>query len=156
MPILVMMPNEKSNLIWNNDPSTSPNVTSRLENGAGLTWPATWTFPLNAHAPRKRSIAYNIQPQRRCVIAMVVAQCYRTLVWRHRVPLFVQITDSPTAFEARWVSRRLSADILVSLHSRASPVLGGSSWRREVASDQTQTTIKQYGIYCSWLQESKW
>ena len=45
-------------LIWNNDPSTSPNVTSRLENGAGLAWPATWTFPLTAHAPRKRSIVW--------------------------------------------------------------------------------------------------
>ena len=47
-------------LIWNNDPSTSRNVTSRLENGAGLTWPATWTFPLTAHAPRKRSIVWRV------------------------------------------------------------------------------------------------
>ena len=46
-------------LIWNNDPSTFPNETSCVESVSvvdTLDVTATWTFPLTAHAPRKRSI----------------------------------------------------------------------------------------------------
>ena len=41
-------------LIWNNDPSTFPNVTSCIESISMVdTRQATATFPLTAHAPRK-------------------------------------------------------------------------------------------------------
>ena len=45
---------------WNNEPSTFLNVTSCVESISVVDTldvrPATWTFPLTAHAPRKSSI----------------------------------------------------------------------------------------------------
>ena len=66
LPILVLMPHDKNQIwAWNNEPSTAStflNVTSCVESISVVDTldvrPATWTFPLTAHVPRKSSIVY--------------------------------------------------------------------------------------------------
>ena len=70
-------------LIWNNDPSTFPNHASKTSPwSTRLTWPAAETFPLTAHAPRKRSIASFVRIDfllfvcRLIILLVLMAECF--------------------------------------------------------------------------------